>query len=1142
MSKTYLNKQLPATGKINDTFERINDNSNALSADLDELYAQDIVLDEKLDQIINETDLDPNKDPEVTNARGTFDTVGDRLDDVDDSLEDLETPDFSTNTQQASVASLPTGAVDAPITDVEINGLTLVNSVENGDFSDGTSGVIGYHSTVVASDNVLVATGTGSLRLLGASIGDFVTTLGDELFVYALAKVDSLTNLTEIELIVSNTVAGEVTPSSANEYVEVYDTVVVNDTSDTDILIRAEYTDTGSATGTNLSIMNVHAINKTTLGIEDYTEEQMLDLVRQGYFEGMKSVENPVVETVGKNLFDKRNIVYDKRWTGDPIALSDYTSRISILTPIKVKEGQVYKFSGTKTPEYTWFIDNSMRVIGTPVTTSLITIPIGCTQIVFRFSGTSYDTLDDTKLEEGSVATTYEPYKSSILSLSDTPLRRVPNGVRDTVEVVNGEVILTKRVGSYTFTGSEAIIAGATLTNVAYFKIDNFNNYATGITQGDSIVKGKILNSKFIEFDLEINTTNINDVSKINNIYYNGTYQIGIILPIGSTVAEAQSALAGTKIQYQLDTPQVINLTQLAKASGQLFSFENGTMYLSSDSFHAETEYTVATNTSAKIDANTNGINANAKAITGVSETIGGKIDNSFYADLNAYYGNVKTADDGQDVSEWTTGAGTLSQDTTNVKIGSGSIRITKNDNNIGSLYAFKNNITLDLTKLNNGEVSDDNDYVSVVLYVSDIAVLYDGNTANSIRFSAGSTFDSGNMFYYNIPSGVLQTGWNYLNIKKSDFNVLGVVSWDSLQSIRVGWASLSNAQNEYASFQLIQLVKSDTLGNYPNPFQRNGVRDFAINSGEWFVGEEFGKVVFKELAETLDSDALVSTNTFNNFTATVEFVMGTEADDIGYLTLLGDGVYTDNSIYVDIYVNNVRLRSYENGLLVYSNIVGTGLSTLGIGTKALFKLIKEGSDVKLETIIDGETFYDSFTSNLDNLKLSIGSRASNNQNVLSASITEIPHAHHADIAEVAKGLTEQAKCIMGNWGNQTIPTSSNTILSFDYTEVDNRNMFDISNPTQAIINESGWYILNGYVDFEADLLGYRLISIKVNGTNKVINREVPVSSIHYISTNTILKLSKGDIIELSVFQNSGSALDTVYALGANRLEIIKIG
>lgn len=88
MAKTYQNRQLPDDSLIKDTFERVNNNSNEINADLTELYAKDTQLEGQLTNILNETDLDPNKDPEVTNARtsneyGAFDTVKLRLDNTD---------------------------------------------------------------------------------------------------------------------------------------------------------------------------------------------------------------------------------------------------------------------------------------------------------------------------------------------------------------------------------------------------------------------------------------------------------------------------------------------------------------------------------------------------------------------------------------------------------------------------------------------------------------------------------------------------------------------------------------------------------------------------------------------------------------------------------------------------------------------------------------------------------------------------------------------------------------------------------------------------------------------------------------------------------------------------------------------------
>lgn len=81
MSKTYQNRQLDGGAKIKDDYTKINQNSDEIDADLTS-------LNDQLTEIINETDLDPNKDPEVTNARNntpydiTYATVKENIDAV----------------------------------------------------------------------------------------------------------------------------------------------------------------------------------------------------------------------------------------------------------------------------------------------------------------------------------------------------------------------------------------------------------------------------------------------------------------------------------------------------------------------------------------------------------------------------------------------------------------------------------------------------------------------------------------------------------------------------------------------------------------------------------------------------------------------------------------------------------------------------------------------------------------------------------------------------------------------------------------------------------------------------------------------------------------------------------------------------
>ena len=72
------------------------------------------------------------------------------------------------------------------------------------------------------------------------------------------------------------------------------------------------------------------------------------------------------------------------------------------------------------------------------------TMPVG-TVAIFK----------DIMLEEGTTATPYEPYKETTYSYTlDEPLRSLPNGVCDTIDLETG--VLTRRVGKVVLNGSES--------------------------------------------------------------------------------------------------------------------------------------------------------------------------------------------------------------------------------------------------------------------------------------------------------------------------------------------------------------------------------------------------------------------------------------------------------------------------------------------------------------------------------------------------------------------------------------------------------------------------------------------------------------------------------------------------------------
>jgi hypothetical protein len=89
-------------------------------------------------------------------------------------------------------------------------------------------------------------------------------------------------------------------------------------------------------------------------------------------------------------------------------------------------------------------------------------------------------------------------------------------------------------------------------------------------------------------------------------MHYFNVLDIVFAVPKGyyADLSEAQADLAGTVIHYQLGTPELINLTEQGLTSGELMSFENGTVYNSSDTFHSPNlSFDVVTDRNVQLDA-----------------------------------------------------------------------------------------------------------------------------------------------------------------------------------------------------------------------------------------------------------------------------------------------------------------------------------------------------------------------------------------------------------------------------------------------------------------------------------------------------------------------------------------------------------
>lgn len=114
---------------------------------------------------------------------------------------------------------------------------------------------------------------------------------------------------------------------------------------------------------------------------------------------------------------------------------------------------------------------------------------------------------------------------------------------------------------------------------------------------------------------------------------------------------------------------------------------------------------------------------------------------------------------------------------------------------------------------------------------------------------------------------------------------------------------------------------------------------------------------------------------------------------------------------------------------------------------------------------------------------------------------------------------------------NQTIPTSTQTKVSFSAVDSDAWDCWSLSpNPTRLTAPITGRYIITANVAFEAASSGHRAINIYKNNSVELARSDFnPVSNsidTHSTVTCHAVSLTKGDYVELRVWQNSGSDLN----------------
>lgn len=366
------------------------------------------------------------------------------------------------------------------------------------------------------------------------------------------------------------------------------------------------------------------------------------------YFEGMQSVKMPVLTTTGKNLFNPEwlNTKFKNCETVNGLQFtlnSDYTIKVkgtltsptTIFHPQNVIENledgmtyttsgmncQITNFDGTKLWQSTFTVNKATQK-----------------RIEFYYQwntlGEVIDKIYSPQIEYGTVATSYEPYKTNILTVNEPVELRGIGDVQDELNVATGE--LTQRFTKIVLDGVNYKCKNITTNNDETKRFDLNFSFEKFVGEGNWItlerMNASVISDKAVcvynGFSAHPNRTAIASYNDIPVLFIEDKTVLSI--------AQANQWLQQNPItiQYELKTPTIktVDLTisnQDGVTQDKLQSFNDGHINLQSHGLLPTVNYTVPTNNSYYIQ-DTMKLNTQytSKGSSNCNATIDGKVIN----------------------------------------------------------------------------------------------------------------------------------------------------------------------------------------------------------------------------------------------------------------------------------------------------------------------------------------------------------------------------------------------------------------------------------------------------------------------------------------------------------------------------------
>ena len=346
------------------------------------------------------------------------------------------------------------------------------------------------------------------------------------------------------------------------------------------------------------------------------------------YFTGMQSVKMPVLKTTGKNLFElpQSDEMLNGR-TGKYIKLNLKANTNYTYNSILDKKGNASEFDF-----YGWISnDINSNYTGYQIfhwklnKTFSKTFNTGNDEWYFHVYGEKENDdyrnyLINFQLEEGTVATTYEPYKTNILTANEDVTLRGIGDVQDTLDCLTGEV--TERIGEIVLDGSddEGYTINGSITS------DGLTRFIVNVDIPNRKQRGNAISNLLPTVD--------------NSSSYGVFNGVGLNIIINcSTVDELRTWLQQNPvtIQYELTQESVKTVDLMPSGthpSTTPYCWKSGHIQLSSSGLLPNLEYSVVTSRAGQINQNATMIVKNDKRIFDLEILLAGGLVNTTYQAL----------------------------------------------------------------------------------------------------------------------------------------------------------------------------------------------------------------------------------------------------------------------------------------------------------------------------------------------------------------------------------------------------------------------------------------------------------------------------------------------------------------------------